>query len=137
MQFIGIWIKAIAFIIVAILVYICGFFAYKNLNWKAYEFAFVLVIGLVLIIMGIKNINYVVNPQIEKVEVEFIYQSSYGVIFGREYHFEDSEGNIYNLTMDPITKRKIFKDKEFSKNSNYTITFEKKSETIIAIDNTG
>ena len=137
MQFIGIWVKAIALIIVAILVCICGFFAYKKLNWKAYEFAFVLVVGLVLIIMGIKNSNYAVNPQIEKVEVEFIYQSCYGVIFGREYHFEDSECNIYNLTMDPITTRKIFKDKEFSKNSNYTITFEKKSETIIAIDNTG
>lgn len=134
MSFVGIWIKAIALVILAITTFICGVFAYKKFNWKQYELIFALIVGIVILIFGFKNISYAVNPTIEKINVNYIYQSSSGVIFGREYHFVDKNGNDYDLTMDPITANHIFKNKEFNSDSVYTVTYEKNSNTIVNIE---
>ena len=134
MSFNGIWIKAIALVAMSIVTFICGIFAYKKFNWKQYELIFALIICVVILIFGIKNINCAVNPAIEKISVNYIYQSSNGVIFGREYHFVDSNGNNYDLTMDPFTTNHIFKNKEFNSNTVYTITYEKNSNTIVGIE---
>lgn len=134
MNLTGIWIKAISLVIIAITTFICAIFAYKKFNWKQYELIFVLIIGIVILIFGFKNISFAVNPTIEKIYVNYIYQSSNGIIFGREYHFVDKNGNNYDLTMDPITANHIFKNKEFNSDTVYVITYEKNSNTIVGIE---
>lgn len=129
----GIWIKSIAQIILSIIIFAFGFIAYKKLNWKQYELCFISIIAIVLLVFGSINISHAINPNIQKANVYYIYQSSNGVIFGREYHFEDIDGNALDLTMDPVTTRKIFKGKEFNKETLYTIAFEKESEAIVSI----
>lgn len=113
---------------------ICGFIAYKKFNWKKYELIFAWVVGIVILIGGLANMSYSVNPTIEIINVNYIYQSSNFVIFGREYHFTDINGNVYDLTMNPITTRYIFKNKEFNADTVYTITYEKSSKTIVNIE---
>ena len=54
--------------------------------------------------------------------------------FGREYHFFDEKDNSYDLTMDPITSRKLLGDNDFDKDTIYTIIYETKSETIVGIN---
>lgn len=129
----GIWIKAIALLVISIIVLACGIYAVKKMNWKLYEFMFVIVICGFLLVLGCKNINYAVNPEIETITVNYNYQSSNGVIFGREYFFADENGESYCLTMDPITNRKIFPNKEFNKDITYIIKYEKKSNAIVYI----
>ena len=53
---------------------------------------------------------------------------------GREYHFVDEKDNSYDLTMDPITSRKLLGDIDFDKDTIYTIIYEAKSETIVGIN---
>lgn len=137
MYFNGIWIKAIALLVLSIVVLICGIYAVKKMNWKPYEFIFVIIVCVFLLVSGCKNMNYAIKPEIETISVNYNYQSSNGVIFGREYFFVDENGESYCLTMDPITTRKIFKNKEFDKDKTYIINYEKKSNTIVGIsDNT-
>lgn len=57
--------------------------------------------------------------------LNYNYQSRNGVIFGREYFFVDKNGESYCLTMDSITTRKIFSNKEFNKNTTYIIKYKK------------
>ncbi|MCM1115466.1 MAG: hypothetical protein NC397_08225 [Clostridium sp.] len=130
----GIWIKAIVFVILSILTIICGLYAYKKFDWKQYEFSFVLVCSAILFVLGCINISYAAKPSVKKVNVNYNYQSSDGVIFGREYHFFDSNGNAYDFTMDPITASKIFKGKDFNEETKYTIVYEEKSNVIVGIE---
>lgn len=132
----GIWIKAIALLVIAVMAFSCGIYAVKKMNWKLYEFIFVIVVCVFLLVLGCKNINYAINPEIETISVNYNYQSSNGVIFGREYFFVDKNGENYCLTMDPITTRKIFSNKEFNQNTTYIIKYEKKSSTIVYIGET-
>lgn len=129
----GIWIKAIALLIVAALTFVCGVYAYKKLNWKKLELTFVVICGIVLLVMGIVNSSYAISPEIEEIDVVFIYQSSNGVIFGREYHFEDSNGNSYSLTMNHISARYILNGNDFEKDVSYTIMYESKSNVIVDV----
>lgn len=133
MYFNGIWIKAIALLVMSIMVLTCGIYAVKKMNWKPYEFMFVIAVCVFLLVLGCKNINYAINPEIETISVNYNYQSSNGVIFGREYFFVDKNGESYCLTMDPITTRRIFSNKEFNKNTTYIIKYEKKSNAIVYI----
>lgn len=134
MYFGGILIKALSQIIISLIVFISGFIAYRRLDWKKFEFGFVIIIGIVLLFYGCINVTYAIKPEIKQVNVSYNYQSSNGVIFGREYHFVDKNGNFYDLTMDPITSRKIFEKKEFNKATEYTITYEEKSQSIVGIE---
>jgi len=129
----GIWIKGISEILIAILAFLCGLYAYKKLNWKSMELSATILVCLIIMVFGFINISHAANPNIQKADVYYTYQSSNGVVFGREYHFKDRDGNVLDLTMDPITTRKIFKGKEFDKKTEYTITYEKKSEAIVDI----
>lgn len=129
----GIWIKAIALLVMSVITLACGIYAVKKMNWKTFEFIFVVIICLCLFVTGCKNMNYAVNPEIETINVQYNHQSGSGVIFGREYFFTDINGESYVLTMDPITTRKIFKGNYFEKNKIYTVGYEKKSETIVYI----
>ncbi len=134
MYFNGIWIKAIALLAMSIIVLGCGIYALKKMNWKTYEFIVVIAVCVFLLVLGCKNINYAINPEIETISVNYNYQNSNGVIFGREYFFLDEKGESYCLTMDPITTRKIFPNKEFNKKTTYIIKYEKKSNAIVYID---
>lgn len=134
MYFNGIWIKAIALLAMSLIVLICGIYAFKKMNWKPYEFMVVIAVCIFLLVLGCKNINYAINPEIETISVNYNYQNSNGVIFGREYFFLDENGESYCLTMDPITTRKIFTNKEFNKKTTYIIKYEKKSNAIVYID---
>lgn len=49
-------------------------------------------------------------------------------------NFVDEKDNSYDLTMDPITSRKLLGDNDFDKNTIYTIIYETKSETIVGIN---
>lgn len=134
MCFDGIWIKAISLIVMSVIALICGIYALKKMKWKPYEFMVVIVACIFLLVLGCKNVNYAINPEIKTISVNYNYQSSNGVIFGREYHFVDEKDNSYDLTMDPITTRKIFLNKDFNKKTKYIIKYEKKSNVIIYIE---
>lgn len=129
----GIWIKAFAQIVLSLITFLCGLTAYKKLNWKQFELYFAILCSVVLLVFGCININHAIKPNIQRVNVNYSYQSSNGIIFGRELHFIDKEGNVYDLTMDPVTNQKIFKGKEFEKNIVYTVTYEKNSNAIVEI----
>lgn len=134
MCFNGIWIKAISLLLMSVIVLTCDIYALKKMKWKSYEFMVVIVVCIFLLVLGCKNINYATNPEIETISVYYNYQNSNGVIFGREYFFFDENGESYCLTMDPITTRKIFKNKDFNKKTKYIIKYEKKSNVIVYID---
>lgn len=129
----GIWIKVLALFVGSAFVLLCGIYAYKKLNWKSYEFYLALICSAVILIFGLVNGIYAINPKIEQINANYIYVSSNGVVFGREYHFQDSNGNSYDLTMDPITTRKVLKGEELNDKTTYLITYEKRSNTIIDI----
>ena len=131
----GIWIKAIADIICGVIAIFCSYYAYKKLNWKALEASFAVIICITVMVFGMINITHAINPDIKTVSVEYRSQTGNGVIFGREYTFEDVNGEIYSLTMDPITSHKILTGDEFiDKTDIYKVTYESKSETIIGIE---
>jgi|GEM_PF-1822278 hypothetical protein len=130
----GIWIKAGAEILLAIIALLCGIYAYKKLNWKTVELSATVLICLIMFVFGLTNVSRAVNPDIQQATVNFVYQSQNGVMFGREYHFIDENDNDYDLTMDPITSGKLLGDNDFDDNTIYTITYEAKSKTIVGID---
>jgi hypothetical protein len=93
-----------------------------------------IVIGIVLIGWSCVDSVKAINPKYETVNVTYVYQSSNGVVFGREYNFKDADDKVYSLTMDPITHRKIFYGKDFDKEKHYSITYEDKTDTIVGIE---
>lgn len=129
----SIWIKAVAFIVLSILAFASGIYSYRELNWKQLDVIFCSVISIGLMIVGLVNVSHAIKPDIDTIKVKYIYQSKQGIVFGREYHFVDAEGNYYDLTMDPITYRKIFSGQDFYEDETYSITYEKKSDTIVGI----
>lgn len=134
----GIWIKGISEILIAILAFLCGLFAYKKLNWKSIELSSAILVCLVVMVFGFINISHAINPNIQQVTANYVYQSKTGVVFGREYHFVDKDDNYYDLTMDPITYNKLLDGVDFNENILYTISYETKSNTIVDIAvNTG
>lgn len=64
-----------------------------------------IAVCIFLFVLGCKNVNYAINPEIETISVNYNYQNSNGVIFGREYFFFDENGESYCLTMDLITTK--------------------------------
>lgn len=134
MYFGGIWIKAIAEILLAVLAVLCALYAYKKLNWKPAEFSFCVIISLTILITGFVTMSHAVAPNIQQATVHYLYQDDKGVVFGRTYYFVDEKDKDYNLTMDPFTSKKLLGDNELDQNTLYTITYEAKSETIIGID---
>lgn len=110
------------------------FLCFKKDEWKPYEFMVVIAVCIFLFVLGCKNVNYATNPEVETISVNYNYQNSNGVIFGREYFFFDENGESYCLTMVPITTRKILRNKDFNKETKYIIKYEKKSNVIIYID---
>ena len=130
----ALWIKILISIFVALLVILCSIYARKKMQWKAYEFAIIIVIGVVVFGSGCFNILYAANPEIETVTVHYSYETSKGELFGRKYIFNDNDGNNYELSMDIITNRKIFYGKSFDKDKTYEITYEANSDTILGIN---
>ena len=134
-MFLGaLWIKALISVCVSILVVLCGIYARKKMQWKAYEFAVIIVIGVVIFGYGCFNIPYAVKPNIETITVHYSYETGKGELFGRKYIFNDNDGNNYELSMDIITNRKIFYGKSFDKDKTYEITYEANSDTIVGIN---
>lgn len=91
------------------------------------------MLSVAIIVLGGVNVSQAINPNYETINVSYISQTPRGEIFGRKYLFRDYNGECYDLSMDPITYRKIFYGKDFEKNKNYTITYETKTETIVGI----
>ena len=134
MCFDGIWIKAIAEIMLAIIAFLCAIYAYKKLSWNTSELSATILICLIIFVFGLNTISHAIKPNIQQITVNYSYQSKSGVVFGREYHFVDEKDNSYDLTMEPITTRKIFQNKDFNKKTKYIIKYEKKSNVIIYIE---
>lgn len=130
----GIWIKAIAEIMLAIIAFLCAIYAYKKLSWNTSELFATILICLIIFVFGLNTISHAIKPNIQQITVNYSYQSKSGVVFGREYHFVDEKDNSYDLTMDPITSRKLLGDNDFDKDTIYTIIYEAKSETIVGIN---
>lgn len=80
MCFDGIWIKAISLLMMSVITLICGIYALKKMKWKPYEFMVVIVVCIFLLVLGCKNVNYAINPEIKTISVNYNYQSSNGVI---------------------------------------------------------
>lgn len=130
----AIWIKAIALIIVGLFVLAISVWQIKKPNdKKKIEFYFAIFLSLFVIVLGSVNATQAINPNYETVNASYISQTPSGEIFGRKYLFKDATGKCYDLSMDPITYKKIFSGKSFYKNKKYTITYETKSETIVGI----
>ena len=129
----SLWIKAIAYLTVAVLIPLGSIFMVKKRIWKNYEFAFAVLVALFIAVLGIKSFVFAVNPKIEYADLQYQYSSSSGEIFGSTYYFADREGNDYELTMDPVTNRKILAGKELKKNSYYNVGYDKRTNTITSI----
>lgn len=131
----AIWIKAIALIIVGLIGVSISILQTKksNKSKEKIEFYIAILLSVVIIVLGGVNISQAINPNYETVKASYVNQTPKGEIFGRKYSFKDASGKYYDLSMDPITYRKIFLGKDFVKNKNYVITYETKSETIVGI----
>lgn len=133
---IAIWIKYIAMLVFGIIVLVFSIFCYKthktNIS-KANTLTTIIGISVILAVFAVISGVKLSNPDYETDVLEYTYQENDGVIFGSHYHFCDKNGNDYDLTMDSITRHQIFKDKQFEKGKDYTITYENNSKTIIGI----
>lgn len=133
---IAIWIKYIAMLVFGIIVLVLSIFCYKtnktNIS-KANSLKAIIGISVILAAFAVINGVKLSNPDYETVVLEYSYQENNGVTFGSQYHFCDKNGNDYDLTMDSITHHQIFKDRQFEKGKNYTITYENNSKTIVGI----
>lgn len=137
MNFIGLWIKVIAEIAFSFIVILCGYGMYKKFGWKLFEFIIIGCISLFILVSGVKNLYYVAHPQIESKTLFYLYNNQEGVVFGRTYYFKDSDGNLYDIIIDPITWRKVVKSvgiENFEKNIPYTIFFEEQSEVLLRVE---
>lgn len=132
----AIWIKAIALIIVGLIGVAISILQIKKSSKtkKKTEFYIAILLSVAIIVLGGVNISQAINPNYETINVSYISQTPKGEVFGRKYSFKDASGKYYDLSMDPITYRKIFLGKDFEKNKNYVITYETKSETIVGIE---
>ncbi len=131
----AIWIKALSFFVISVLLLLCDIYAIKKLNWKPHEFLFALIICIVMLVFGCVNSGYALNPQFETINANYSYEHKGSIIFGREYFFVDENEETYGLIMDPITSTKFLKNKniELNKKNKYTIMYEKKSKVIVSI----
>lgn len=129
-----IWIKVIAMVVVGIII-IAGtlFNIYKSKKSNKESSAAIGIAIVLIIYAGVCGVK-AMNPHYETITASYVYQTGNGEIFGRQYNFKDSSGNVYTLSMDPITYRKIFRGKEFKEEESYIITYETKSETIVGIE---
>ena len=130
---IALWIKSIAYLTFAFFLPVGGVYMRKKGIWKNCEYIIVILVSLFILFFGIKNFVYAVNPKIEHTYLKYQYSTNSGEIFGHNYYFVDNQGNDYDLTMDPISERKIVADKELNKESYYYIGYEKRSNVITSI----
>lgn len=137
MNFIGLWIKVIAEISFSVLVLFCGYGMYKKFGWKLFELLITACFALFILGWGVKDLYYISNPQIENKTLQYLYNNQEGVVFGRTYYFQDSNGTVYDLVIDPITWRKVVKSvgiNDFEKDNVYAISFEEQSRVVLKVE---
>ena len=106
---------------------------YKKFGWKSYELIIAVCIAIFVFALGIKNCTYVVNPVIKTQSLSYVYCTGIGVTFGKEYHFLSENGQVLDLTLDPITQKKLELNEDFIEGNYYLVTFESNSNTIIDV----
>ena len=117
----AIWIKALSFFVISVLLLLCDIYAIKKLNWKPHEFLFALIICIVMLVFGCVNSGYALNPKFETINANYSYEHKGSIIFGREYFFVDENEETYGLIMNPITSTKLLKNKNIELNKKINI----------------